>query len=180
MYGMVNKGVQELIEAKGGVALWERVRLKAKCPFRSFQMLEAYDDEITYNLVGAISEELKLSPEAVLEAFGEYWIEYTATEGYGPLLALFGNSFMESILNLNILHDRVGSMFPSLRPPRYEFENITPNSIDLHYFSSREGLAPMMIGLLKGLAKKNSVEISIDHRPKSKDCDHDVFIVKII
>jgi len=179
MYGMVNKGVQELVEAKGGVALWEKIRSNAGCPFSSFQMLESYDDDVTYKLVGSISEELKITPEAVLEAFGEYWIEFTATKGYGPLLALFGNSFMESILNLNILHERIGSIFPNLRPPRYEFENVTATSLDLHYISTREGLAPMMIGLIKGLAKKSSTTVSIGHTPKSSELNHDIFHIKI-
>jgi hypothetical protein len=180
MYGMVNKGVQELVEAKGGLALWEKIRSTAGCPFSTFQELESYDDEVTYKLVGAVADELNIPPAAVLEAFGEYWIEFTATKGYGPLLALFGNSFFESILNLNILHERVGSIFPNLRPPRYEFENVTSTSLDLRYISTREGLAPMMIGLIKGLAKKTGTSVSIVHTPKSLDCKHDVFHIALV
>jgi Haem-NO-binding len=175
MYGMVNKGVKDLVEAKGGIVLWEKVRATARCPFSTFQQLEAYDDEVTYQLVGAVSKELNLTPAAVLEAFGEYWIEFTATEGYGPVLSLFGATFMESILNLNILHERIGSMFPKLRPPRFEFKNKTPTSVELHYFSTREGLAPMMLGLIKGLAKRSKTEVSIEHTPKSAETDHDIF-----
>jgi len=180
LYGMVNKGVQDMLVKKGGMALWEKVRSNARCPFSTFQMFESYDDKVTYDLVGAVSEELQITPAAALEAFGEYWIEYTATEGYGPLLSLFGASFMESIQNLNIIHERIGSMFPQLQPPRYEFSKITATTIDLHYFSQRKGLAPMMIGLLNGLAKKNQTKISLVHTPKSEENDHDIFHITII
>lgn len=179
MYGMVNKGVHDLIVAKGGKELWERIRGRAGCPFSAFQRLEAYDDQITYSLVQATSQELKISPAEVLESFGEFWIDFTGQEGYGSLLALFGADFKQSLMNLNKLHERMEAMLPSLRPPRFEFEELESNKYRLFYFSEREGLAPMVVGLLKGLAKKHHRSITVDFSPKKAKSEGDLFEIVI-
>jgi hypothetical protein len=57
--------------------------------------MKSYPDEITFSLVGAASEVLQLSPEAILEAFGEYWILYTADEGYKDILNIYGKTLLE-------------------------------------------------------------------------------------
>lgn len=180
MYGMVNKGIEDLVTMKGGQALWEKIRVKSKCPFSTFQRLEVYDDAITYDLVKATSEELNLTPVQVLEAFGEFWVEFTSKEGYGPLMSMFGGSFHQAVLNLNHLHDRMGVSLPQIQPPKFDFKNVTDNTIDLYYFSTREGLAPMMTGLLKGLAKKYQASIQIEFAPKTKVEDGDLFKIQIL
>ena len=49
----------------------------------------------------------------------------------------------------------------------------------LHYYSSRAGLAPMVIGLLSGLGQMFNTEIDV-RQTMSRDqgADHDVFSVK--
>jgi len=45
----------------------------------------------------------------------------------------------------------------------------------LHYRSERAGLAPMVVGLLKGLGKRFSQDISIRQTAHRGPDDHDVF-----
>jgi len=86
MYGLVNRAIEQLVVSMKGENGWRGVCAHANIPSDGFVSMQAYDDEITYRLVGAVSARLGLAQEMVLEAFGEYWITYTATEGYGNLM----------------------------------------------------------------------------------------------
>ena len=162
MYGLVNRAVEGLVTEKFGADAWLRICQRADLEDASFVAMEAYDDAITYSLVAAASAELGLEPAAVLEAFGDYWTTYTIEEGYGDLLTMMGNSLEEFLDNLDSMHARIAGTMPELMPPSFEREANDDGSSVVHYRSEREGLAPMVLGLLKGLARRFSVAIEIE------------------
>ena len=117
----------------------------------------------------------------LLQAFGEFWILYTAREGYGELLDMSGQSFEEFLENLDNLHTRVGLSFPGLMPPSFHCEKTGENRFLLHYVSNRDGLAPMVIGLVRGLARMFEIEVSIGHeKQRNNGSDHDVFAIEVL
>jgi hypothetical protein len=163
MYGLVNRAIQGLVVEKFGAERWRNVRQRAGVQQDGFVAMHAYDDAITYALVGAASAELGLPPAEVLEAFGEYWTTYTIDEGYGGLLSTMGGTIDEFLDNLDSMHARVGATMPQLVPPGFEREAIDDDSSILPYRSTRAGLAPMVLGLLRGLAKRFAVQIEVEH-----------------
>lgn len=174
MYGLVNKALKDLILHEYGDSVWDKVKKTANFYEDMFITMEPYPDQMTYDLVVATSKVLDVSPEKILEAFGEYWILYTAKEGYGELLTLAGKNLPEFLLNLDTMHSRVGLSFPYLNPPSFECSDQKDGSLILHYHSQRLGLAPMVIGLLKGLGKMFKVNLEIEqiaYREKGDDCD---------
>jgi hypothetical protein len=51
--------------------------------------------------------------------------------------------------------------------------------LKIHYFSHRDGLAPMVVGLVKGLAKRFNTSINIKLiQAKADGHDHDEFEVQ--
>ena len=175
MYGLVNKAVESLVRSQFGGETWEKIRAKAGVDTETFLSMEPYPDAVTYGLVVAASEVLGAPVPALLEAFGEYWTMYTAREGYGELLALFGSTLEEFLGNLDAMHTRVGMTFPKLRPPSFVLIDQGGGVFELEYHSSREGLAPMVVGLLKGLGKSFQQAITIEHTRARADAGHDVF-----
>lgn len=174
MYGLVNRSVEQLVTDKFGEATWDRIRERAGIDDSVFLSSEQYPDATTYALVGAASAELGLTPEQVLEAFGEHWALRTAREGYGSLLDACGKTLPDFLENLPRLHDRIVLTMPRLRPPTFATSMRTPTSIRLHYSSTREGLAPMVVGLIRGLGKMfdTAVEI-VHHAPPAGQGVHD-------
>jgi hypothetical protein len=154
MYGLINQAVQGLIIKEFGKEKWQQIRVKAGIQDEFFQSMRSYDDKVTYDLLGAASEILEVDAGDLLEAFGEYWVLYTAEEGYGELLDLAGSTFEEFLGNLNHLHKRVAGIMPDLTPPVFETVQINEQELQLRYTSKREGLTPMVIGLIKGLGKR--------------------------
>ncbi|MGA1046292.1 MAG: heme NO-binding domain-containing protein [Phycisphaerales bacterium] len=87
---MINRAVQGLVLDRHGEETWARIRTMAKVEETEFLSMEQYPDETTYRLVAASSEVLGVPAEEILEAFGEYWIEYTAEAGYGEIMLAAG------------------------------------------------------------------------------------------
>jgi hypothetical protein len=178
MYGMINKAIQELLTARVGEAAWKAICVKTNTD-PTFVTMAKYPDEVTYNLVAAASEALGVSADTLLEQFGEYWTVYTAEAGYGSLLQFAGNNLFDFLQNLDNMHTRVALTFPELEPPSFWCSEINSQSLRLHYRSGRPGLAPMVLGLIKGLGKRfgTPVTVTLD-RPRGATQDHDQFVVR--
>lgn len=181
MYGLVNRALEELICRAHGPAQWERIKEAAGVDVEVFIRMDAYPDDITYRLVQAASEVLQVPPQQLLHDFGLHWTLYTGREGYGALLDEAGGSVFEMLANLDELHVRVGLMYPQLRPPSFRCTEVGPSSLVLHYHSSREGLAPMVLGLVEGLGKRcgQALRITPQLRRDHGD-DHDSFLVELL
>lgn len=181
MYGMINRAIEDLVRSKAGDDTWDRVRERAGLEPAPFIAMESYPDDVTYRLVEASSEELSMGPAEVLEAFGEHWVLYTAQEGYGDLFAMGGATIQEFLANLKDLHSHVAVGFPNLTPPSFWSTDSTDISIRVHYQSTRSGLSPMVVGLLRGMGKLYGAPLEVTHvRRVDEGADHDEFLVEFL
>jgi hypothetical protein len=178
MYGLVNQAIRDMICVNHGEEVWTRVRQAADVEVEQFEGMEPYPDDLTHRLVMAASVELQASPHDLLRAFGEFWVTYTAAADYGPLMDMAGSSLPEFLRNLDDLHARVGVNFPQLVPPSFDAEELERGSMHLHYHSKRQGLAPMVIGLVEGLGDRFSTPVEVEQLAcRTEGADHDVFAV---
>ena len=179
MYGMVNRALEEMVCEAHGEAIWEQIKLKAGVDVDVFLSHEGYPDEMTYQLVGAASEVLKAPASDLLEAFGGHWVLKTAVQGYGHLMTAAGSNLKEFLLYLPNFHTRISLMFPHLNPPRFLCSDVADQSLNLHYYSDRPGLAPFVLGLVKGLAQHYKTQVNVQQIGfRGTETDHDIFEVK--
>ncbi len=179
MYGLVNKAIEQMISTRFGEETWQEIKEIAEIQVERFVAMEAYPDDVTHRLVMAASGKLGLTPAEVLRAFGEYWVLYTAEEGYGPLLQMAGQTLPEFLQHLDSLHARVGVSFPKLRPPSFDCDEVDAEQLELHYHSSRQGLAPMVVGLIEGLGTRFDQEVEVTHHEsREAGADHDIFTIR--
>jgi len=179
MYGLVNQAIEDLVRSNHGDAVWTSIRERAGLDDGSFLSMSEYPDATTYGLVRAASEVLGQPQEAILEAFGEYWVLYTSKKGYGEMLEMAGSTLPEFLMNLDELHTRLGVLMPQLRPPSFVCSDVTEHSLTLAYHSDRAGLAPMVVGLLRGLGKRFETEITIERTGgREQGLDHERFAVR--
>jgi hypothetical protein len=176
MYGLINKAIEQMVCTQFGADTWETIKRQAHVDSAVFLAMDPYPDDVTYRLVGAASTVLGLPAEQVLRSFGRYWTLHIVGESYGPLLHMIGGSLREFLLNLDNMHARVGLSFPDARPPSFKCTDSTAQSIRLHYHSDRQGLAPMVIGLLEGLAMmfKTAIGVEVIASRDTGD-DHEIF-----
>ena len=178
MYGLVNKAIKDLVVQLAGEDKWLEICKDANFPDEEFVAMSPYPDELTYTLVGSASKVLGVDAKTILHKFGEHWILYTASEGYGDLMNLSGQSIAEFLSNMDMLHDRISGLMPGLRPPKFVTKNVTPNSLELEYWSDRKGLVPMLFGLVDGLGRRFGVSTKVEHiHEKQNDSDCHVFSI---
>lgn len=179
MYGLVNSAIEDLARRHGD-DVWLSIKEKAGVE-EEFISMAGYPDELTYQLIAAMSDVLHQPVDEVLEALGEHWVLYTATEGYSHLLPIAGTNLWEFLANLDTLHAHVAMSFPDLRPPSFRCSDTTARSLRLHYYSHRSGLAPFVVGLVKGLGRRFETPVRVDvARARDDDGgDHDVFMVEL-
>lgn len=162
MYGLVNQAVRGLVLDNYGEEAWDKIRIKADAP-ESFVSMQPYDDAVTYGLVGAAVEVLDLPAEKILYVFGEYWVHKIAAVSYAELMSTSGTDFVDFVKNLDHMHSRIKVTFPDYSPPSFRVKEISEGSIQLDYYSKREGLLPFVEGLMNGVAAHFGSEITIAH-----------------
>ena len=178
MYGIVNQALEDLVKANFGEEKWEKVKERSGVDADFFFSNEPYDDDITFKLAGAISEEMNIDIDKVLQVFGEWWILKTGKEKYGGLMEAGGNNLKEFLNNLPIFHNRIMLIYPKLTPPEFKVSNKEENSIHIHYYSLREGLLEFVRGLLSGLGKMYNTPVQIELlESRAAGNDHEVFKV---
>ena len=178
MYGMVNNAIKQLIIENHGQETWARVFQDSNLSSDDFYHMEQYEDSDSVALVVSASTILEMTPPAFLESLGIYWITYAMNSDYGDLLEMAGDSLVEVLENLDSMHGRVGDSFEALRPPSFWCTDVQDNSLHLHYASEREGLSPMVVGLIKGLGLHFGLDCKVENIASVTDgADHDIFSV---
>jgi hypothetical protein len=85
------------------------------------------------------------------------------------------------LTTLNELHGCIESSFPNLSVPCFEIEPLGDGRFELLDESQRDGLAPMVVGLLRGLAKRFSQRLEIQHvQPRAPGRPQDRFHLRVL
>lgn len=157
MYGWINDCVEALVLENFGSAVWKAIKEKAAVKERDGEFIrhQYYDDASTYALVAAAAEVLNLTPAQVLDTFGGYFVTFVAKAGYDKLMRAQGSNLHEFLSNMNAMHFTLqGSGLEQLVPPDFACELVEgqPDELLLHYWSQRQGLAPMVPGIIRQCA----------------------------
>lgn len=181
MYGIINKAIQDLAIKQGGEQIWEKICTNAKCSDSSFLLSQPYEDAITFRLVAAAAQEFDIPAQTLLRDFGKHWISYTRGQGYSSLMGMFGSNMREFIGNLNGLHSQLFAAMPEAKPPHFTVVADDGSSFVVQYRSERVGLAPMVQGLLEGLADHFNQRCEVKTNSLRNDAqDYDEFVVTVL
>ena len=109
------------------------------------------------------------------------FFDFCQESGYQRILQVLGGSLRDFIGNLDALHDHLGSIYPEMCAPSFRVsDRESDGALILHYYSEREGLEHIVIGIVKTVARKLlNTEVSVDviHEKEDED-DHVQFVVK--
>ena len=102
--------------------------------------------------------------------------------GYDKILQVLGSTPTAFLENLDALHDHLQSIYPGMRAPSFRCTRVDHRSIILHYYSEREGLEPIVLGLVKTVAARlHGVEVTIkvhSARNVEQGRDHTQFLIE--
>ncbi|AWG20467.1 heme NO-binding protein [Flavobacterium faecale] len=176
MYGIVNKAIEDLVIANFGQEKWEAIHKRSGVAVDFFLSNEIYDDDVTYKIATAVSEEMDMSLSDVLIVFGEWWVVHTTKDKYPGLLESGGDNLRNFLVNLPNFHNRVMLIYPKLSPPEFKISNISVNGLHLHYFSKREGLQEFVRGILQGLGIIYETPVTLELiQSRNEGSSHEIF-----
>ncbi|MFM7143133.1 MAG: heme NO-binding domain-containing protein [Alphaproteobacteria bacterium] len=159
MIGIVNNAFHDYVLEHHGPETW--LRIAEQVGTSVFIGTEEYDDRTTTDLAGALGREVGLAPEVVLERVGEHFGRQCAGRDFGVLLNAGGATYRDFLRGLPDLQTRFGLIYPNTRPPRFAVEDTGPDSVTIVHFTSREGLSPLLAGVLAGLASVFGMEAAV-------------------
>jgi predicted hydrocarbon binding protein len=178
MYGLIHIAIRDFVILHHGDEAWQKIFDRTNADESIFNNMQAYDDSVTFGLVGATSEELNIEVSGLLEDLGVHWVLKTAVEGYGAIMDFGGANLPTFLRNLDALHEQVAMTFVDLDQPSFRLIDETESKLVLEYRSVRDGLSPFVVGLLKGLGQRFNEELSVKQiSMKSEGADCDVFEV---
>ncbi|XP_071951378.1 guanylate cyclase soluble subunit beta-1-like [Antedon mediterranea] len=176
MYGFVNHALQLTVLRNYGSEVWEQIKREAAGDVDGdFLLRQVYDDQLSFDLVGAAVKILKVDVNDLLEAFGWMFFRFCQESGYEKILMVLGSNTTDFLQNLDALHDHLASIYPGMRAPSFRCTlRESDGALVLHYYSERPGLESIVIGLVKAISDKlhkADVDVEIIKR-KGEDCDH--------
>lgn len=181
MYGFVNHALELLILRNFGEDMWNQIKKEAQIVMEGqFLVRIIYEDEITYHIVAAAEKCLGIAAADILELFGRMFFDFCQESGYDKILKVLGATPRDFLQNLDALHDHLATIYPGMRAPSFRCtERSEDGALILHYYSEREGLEPIVIGLVKAVASKlHNTEVEVEIvQGKSNTCDHVQFAI---
>ncbi|CAH0560349.1 unnamed protein product, partial [Brassicogethes aeneus] len=179
-YGFVNYALELLVLKSFGPETWENIKKQADVQMEGqFLVRQIYEDEITYNVIMAAVDILKIPANDILELFGKTFFEFCQDSGYDKILQVLGATPRDFLQNLDALHDHLGTLYPGMRAPSFRCtERPEDGALVLHYYSDRPGLEHIVIGIVKTVASKlHNTEVEVQIIRTKADCDHVQFLI---
>ncbi|XP_036170142.1 guanylate cyclase soluble subunit beta-1 isoform X2 [Myotis myotis] len=182
MYGFVNHALELLVIRNYGPEVWEDIKKEAQLDEEGqFLVRIIYDDSKTYDLVAAASKVLNLNAGEILQMFGKMFFVFCQESGYDTILRVLGSNVREFLQNLDALHDHLATIYPGMRAPSFRCTDADKGKgLILHYYSEREGLQDIVIGIIKTVAQQiHGTEIDMKViQQRNEECDHTQFLIE--
>ena len=140
MYGIINRALEELVIANFRQEKWLAVKQRSAVEADFFISNEATMTRSRRLLATAVSEEMNMPlSDAVMTAFGEWWIVETGKEKHGGLMDYIRPFLRRILVNPRRFWQQGYAIYPKL-VNRLEFKvtDVEANSLQLHLFFEKE------------------------------------------
>jgi len=159
----VNNAFQDWVKERHGLEAWHRIASQVETG--AFVGTEEYDDRTTLTLAEETGRELGLAADSVLEQVGEYFGRRSVGRDFGVLLNAGGATYGDFLRGLPDLQTRFALIYPNTEPPRFTLIDEGPDAATIVHHTARWGLAPLLAGVLAGIAAVFGTEAYVVRRP---------------
>lgn len=171
MHGLINRAVQCFVRDTYGTARWVAVTRRARLEFTDFEAMLHYDDDVTGRVISAISKELSLPKEVVLEDIGTYLVSHPNVEALRRLLRFSGVTFLEFLHSLDDLRARARLALSDLDLPELELHDHGDNLFSLKCHHELSGFSYVVMGVLRTMADDYGALVLLDHEGTAPSVD---------
>jgi hypothetical protein len=151
LYGLFHRAIREMMAIKLGPPRWAELERKLGLGAADYITARVYDDAQTIGICSACADALDQNFADFLLEFGAFWIQFAASGPYRGVMQSTGATLPEFLTNLDRMHNTVRLAMPEAQTPLFELLENRGDSLLVEYSSPREGLEPLVAGLLEGL-----------------------------
>lgn len=167
MKGIINQCAVELVKNKFGEEKLKAILKDAGLPVDlEIIALENYPDEVSIKFINSAAKILGITPDDVMLAFGDYWVNEFAPKKFKLIYAKHKTA-KDFLKGMDDTHKWATESMEGSTPPHFEYEEPDSNTLIMHYFSRRK-LVKILEGLIKGVLKYYKQEASVEQIPSSK------------
>jgi len=152
MHGLVNRAIQVFVRDTYGVEAWKSVVRSLDLGFEDFESMLQYDARVTEDLVETACRQLSRERPDFLEDLGTYLVSHENVGALRRLMRFGGDTFLDFLLSLDELNDRVRLALPDLVLPALEIEKPEPSNFSIHVGSGMDGFEFVLTGVLRAMA----------------------------
>jgi hypothetical protein len=154
MYGLLFNILRETVIGEYGPHYWKEICEKSGMIEMEGEVVakQLYSEEKMTSLLSTTADVLGVEKEPILELCGEQFFRNIKHSGHYKVVSCLGHTLEGFLLNLDTLHDHLTLAYPKMKPLSFRAET-TQNGLLLHYYSTRRGLYPMVIGMVRMIAK---------------------------
>lgn len=154
--------LKDLVLDAAGEETWATI-LKKASHVEDAPLLEPkmFDDKLTFNLIQAAREVLKLTLAEALHAFGRHFALYALRSGNASFLRAQGATLPAFMANINNVHQQLERDHPAARFPFIEVDyNPEADEATIIYLSARQDCSPVVVGAIEEIGRRlYSVEV---------------------
>ena len=161
MKGIVFNVLEEMVEATGGLQLWDQV-LQDAGPGSggSYTASATYDDEELLAIVTALSARTGLPAERLVHDFGVHLLGVFAERFPRFFEDVTPKEFLRNVGG--IIHSEVRKLYPDAGVPDFDYEDPAPDELVMLYRSPRR-MCTLAEGLIRGSAGHFGVGVELAH-----------------
>ncbi|WP_299636828.1 heme NO-binding domain-containing protein [uncultured Ruegeria sp.] len=171
MHGLINRAIQSFVCATYGRSCWLRVSEAARLGFVEFEAMLVYDDDMTSQVMEALSADLDRPQAEVFEDLGTYLVSHPNMEGLRRLLRFGGVSYVEFLHSLDDLADRVRLAVSDLTLPAVELRELSATEFQLSCSPGLPGYSNVMVGVLRAMADDYGALVMLSHEGQQQGSD---------
>lgn len=171
MHGLINRTVESFVSDAYGEARWHRILQNADVGIATFEAMLMYEDQITFDVLDAVSEELAKPRDVVLEDIGIYLVSHPNTEALRRLLRFAGVDFVDFLHSLEELPERARLAVPDIDLPTIQLSEQNTSEFSLELESPQSIFGPVFFGILQAMADDYGTLVFLDQKGRSGSTD---------
>lgn len=164
MHGLINVAIEVFTREAFGDGIWQGATEKAGLGFEQFETMLTYPDRLTYDVIDALCVMLDRPRSDLLEDLGTFLVSHPRTERLRRLLRFSGETYLEFLLSLDDLPDRVRLAVSDLELPEMTLEELEDGQFELVCARQMSGFSHVMIGVLRAMADDYGALAMLDRR----------------
>ncbi len=162
MQALVNRAIREFICATYGATAWRDVAREAGHDPAKYDAMLVYEPDCVKELLAAASSVLGKPEQVILEDVGTFLVSGTASGVARRLLRFTGPTFLEFLLSLDELPERVRLALPELEVPPIEVMQTDDGQIGLHCGAGCPGVTDLLAGLVRAMADDYGALVTVE------------------